>query len=353
VTLQLIEPTDKEIEAVSWSEIKTFQRCPKQHDYKYIQRLVPNKKSRPLYLGSWVHAALQTHYAEGDWKRGSQVFIDDWNKLFDEERLALQTRGRQVSKPLPEIVEQIMKSYIWYYRNQNWRVVATEQEFLVPTPLVINGKVQWLKGIIDLIVEDEDSNRWVIDHKTAGTIPEATAFHAMDPQLMLYPWAAKLAWKWEIAGVIYNYVKSRPPSIPRINRDGTLSKRKVVTDYPTLYRFLKREGYDPNDFAHILRPLSKRSPFLRQYRYPREHIVTKEILLDALSVTKHIRTDKRRSRTITRECATMCSYHQLCRAELNGMNTDMMRKTMFTLKEVSSFGDRSHSYEDDWDDSSE
>lgn len=352
MTLQLVEPKD-EIESVSWSEIKTFQRCPKQHDYKYLQRLVPKKKSRPLFLGSWVHAALQTHYAEGDWRAGSEVFTKEWNKLFDEEKLALQTRGRQVSLPLPDIVKNIMLSYIWYHKNDNWRVIAVEQEFLVPTPLTIDGKVQWLKGIIDLTIEDEDGNWWVIDHKTAGNIPESTAFHAMDPQLMLYPWAANQAWKWDIAGIIYNYVKSKPPSIPRINNDGSISKRKVLTDYPTLYRFLKREGYDPRDYAHILRPLSKRSPFLRQYRYPREKHVTNEILLDALSVTKHIRTDKRRSRTITRECATMCSYHELCRSELNGMNTDILRHTMYTLKEASTIGDRPDSYEDDWDDSGE
>jgi len=348
VTLELVEPKD-EIESVSWSEIKTFQRCPKQHDYKYLQRLVPKKKSRPLFLGSWIHAALQTLYTDGDWKIGSKVFEDEWDKLFDEEKLALRTRGRQVSPPLPDIVKRIMQSYIWYNRNTTWKVIAVEQEFLVPTPLVIDGKVQWLKGIIDLIVEDEDGAWWVIDHKTAGTIPEPTSFHAMDPQLMLYPWAAKEAWKWDIAGIIYNYVKSKPPSIPQVNKDGSLSKRKVVTDYPTLYRFLKAEGYDPADFKHLLVPLSKRSPFLRQYRYPREVTVTREILLDALSVTKHIRTDKRRSRTITRECATMCSYHELCRAELNGMNTDMMRKTMFTLKESSTVGDRPDSSYDDYE----
>jgi len=344
VTVELIAP-----EAVSWSEIKTFQRCPKQHEYKYVERLVPIKKSRPLFLGSWVHAALQTHYTDGDWRIGSQVFTDEWNKLFDEERLALRTRGRQVSKPLPDIVKQIMESYIWYHRDDNWKVVAVEQEFMVPTPLKIDGKVQYLKGIIDLVIEDQDANWWVIDHKTAGTIPEPTAFHAMDPQLMLYPWAAEKAWGWNIAGVIYNYVKSKPPSIPQINKDGSLSKRKVVTDYPTLYRFLKREGYEPRDFAHLLRPLSKRSPFLRQYRYPREKQVTREILLDALSVTKHIREDKRRSRTITRDCATMCSYHELCRSELSGLDTTILRKSMFTLKEASTVGDRFDGEPDDFD----
>lgn len=345
---------DEESATVSWSEIKTFQRCPKQHQYKYLERLVPRAKVRPLYLGNWVHAALQTHYTENDWRAGHNEYVKDWNSLFEEEREALTTRGRVRTPPFPEIVERVMKSYVFYHKADNWKVIGVEKEFEVDTPLIIGGVRQRLKGIIDLIIEDQDTGlSWVIDHKTAGTIPEPTSFHAMDPQLMLYPWAAKQAWNLEVNGIIYNYVKSKPPSIPKLNKDGSLSRRKVVTDYPTLYRFLKQNGYDPNDFRDILGPLRRRSPFLRRYKYPREAVVTREILLDVLSVTKHIREDKRRSRTITRDCARMCSFHDLCRAELNGLDTTLMRKQNFTIKEVKNIGDRVETELDDWDDEGE
>jgi hypothetical protein len=319
---------------VSWSELKTFQRCPKQHQYKYIERLVPKVKQRPLYLGNWVHAALQTHYDEGNWRRGHELYVKDWNSLFEEERLALRTRGKSVSKPFPEIVEGIMKSYLFYYKEDNWEVVATEQEFEVDTPLKIDGKRVRIHGIIDLIIKDENGQMWVIDHKTAGNIPDATAFHAMDPQLMIYPWAAKQAWGYDVQGIFYNYVKSKAPGVPQLLKSGGLSRRKIITDYPTLYRFYRDNGYDPRDFADQLRPLRKRSPFLRRYRYPREAVVTNEILLDSLATAKHIYTDKRRYRVITRDCATMCSYHDLCRAELNGLDGSYMRKNNFTLKPV-------------------
>lgn len=344
MTTDLILP-----ETFSWSEIKTYQRCPKQHEYKYLERLVPRAKSRPLFLGNWVHAALQTHYASGDWRLGHNEYVAEWNKLFEEEKIALRTRGRQVSPPFPEIVERIMKSYVFYNREDEWEPIAIEQEFEVDTPLVIGGKRLKLKGIIDLIVKDGDGLLWVVDHKTAGTIPAPTSFHAMDPQLMLYPWAAKKAWGWDVAGIYYNYVKSRPPSLPKINKNGTLSKAKIVTDYPTLFRFLKGNGYDPNDFRDQLIPLRKRSPFLKRYKYPREATVTKEILLDVLSVAKHSREDNRRTRTITRDCASMCSFHDLCRAELNGLDTTMMRKHNFTLKE-DKVVDLSESELDDWSD---
>lgn len=343
-----MEATEEEHQTVSWSEIKTFQRCPKSHDYKYLQRLVPRAKQRPLFLGSWVHAALQTHYTHGDWKIGHQEYVDQWDALFEEEREELRKRGKGMMPPLPEIVERIMKSYVYYSKGDVWEVVAVEQEFEVPTPLVVNGVRQYLKGIIDLVIKDQDGLLWVIDHKTASTIPEPTSFHAMDPQLMLYPWAAKIAWGWDVAGIFYNYVKSKPPSIPKVNKDGSISRAKIVTDYPTLYRFFKSEGYDPNDFRDQLIPLRKKSPFLRRYRYPRETVVTREILMDVLSVTTHIREDKRRSRTITRDCSRMCSYHDLCRAELNGLDSTLMRSQNFVLKEKKVAVEK-EDYYGDWD----
>jgi hypothetical protein len=335
--------------SVSWSEIKTYQRCPKSHEYKYEERLVPRVKSRPLFMGNWVHAALESHYVQGDWTIGHQEYVKQWNQLFEEERNELRSRrGRIVLKPFPEIVERIMKSYLWYYRDEGWEVHAVEQKFEVETPLVIGGVKQTFKGIIDLIVKDQEGLLWVVDHKTAGNIPEPTSFHAMDPQLMLYPWAAKQAWGLNVAGIYYNYVKSKPPTEPQLLKSGGLSRRKIVTDYPTYYRFLKTNGFDPADFRAELAPLRRRSPYLRRYRYPREAVVTKSILLDALTVTKQIRTTGRRTRTITRDCATMCSYHDLCRAELNGLDTTLMRKQAFTLKEdVVEIEDET--YLGDWD----
>lgn len=321
--------------SVSWSEIKTYQRCPKQHEYKYDQRLVPKAKARPLFLGSWFHAALESYYKQGDWKIGFNLYKKEYDALFEEERQELDKRGK-----LPDIVSRGIRSYLWYYRDDGWTVKEIEKEFEVDTPLVISGERMRLKGIIDLVVEDEAGLWWIVDHKTAGNIPEPNSFHAMDPQLMLYPWAAKIAFGWDVAGIVYNYVRSRAPTVPRLNKDGSVSKRKVVTDYPTLMRFIQDNGLDPVNFEQARKQLRRKSPFLRRYRYPREPFVTKEILLDALSVAKHIKQDKRRSRTITRDCARMCSFHDLCRAELNGMDTTMMRKASFTLKEIKLVGDR-------------
>jgi hypothetical protein len=312
----------------SWSEIKTFQRCPKQHEYKYVQGLVPKQRQRPLFLGSWVHAALESYYKQGDWKIGYKEYLDQYNKLMKEEQDLLNRRSKGT---LPELVVSIIKSYLWYYREESWKILAVEEKFKVT--VTFGGLKFTIKGIIDLVIEDENGDIWVIDHKTASAIPDPTSFHAMDPQLMIYPWATKQVLDLEPRGIIYNYIQSKAPTVPQLLKNGGISKRKVRTDYPTLVRFLKASGQDLADWVGVLRPLKRRSPFLRRYKLPREPQVTKEILRDVLTVATHIAQDKHRSRTITRDCARMCSFHDLCRNELNGMDTTLQRQVQFTLRE--------------------
>jgi hypothetical protein len=78
--------------------------------------------------------------------------------------------------------------------------------------------------------------------------------------------------------------------------------------------------------------MKEKSEFLRRYKMPREKVVTREILLDTLSVVKRIQETQRFTRSISRDCIR-CAYMELCRAELNGFDTTMMRKTNYRIEE--------------------
>lgn len=338
----------EEVLSVSWSQVKTFQRCPQKWHYKYGERLQPKAKKRAPYLGSWIHKALETYHIDGDWRRGHNEYVAEYNKLFDEEKEAI-SRGRKKSggwTPLPEQAVRIIKSYLWYYRNDGWKVVAAEEEFEVEIgKFTDEGRVIIVlaNGIIDLIIEDEeDGSFWVVDTKTTGNIPDPGAFHTMDPQLMLYPVGAKKGLGIEAAGIIYNYVQSKPPTVPQLTaKTGKLSRRRIATDYPTALRFIKAQGWDPADYSDFLKPLRGKSPFLKRYRLPREPHVTKVILQDFVHTAKNIHQEKKKKRhvrNITRDCETMCEYVQICRGELNGMDMSHAKKTMFTLREKKDSG---------------
>lgn len=322
-----MDPMD-ELRPINNSQVKAWRRCRRAWWYKYDQLLVPKAKRLPLYKGSWVHACLETHYKQGDWKVGYNLYLAEYNKLPQEAQVELSKgRSGRPGTPLPQIVKRIMLSYLWYNKAEGWSVYAVEKTF----DFVFHG-VRF-KGTIDLIVQDEEGFLWVIDHKTTSSIPTASSFHAMDPQLQLYPWAAKQAWGLEIAGIIWNYVKSSPPSVPKMTKAGRISRSKVVTDYPTMVRFLKDNGFDPADFSDILRPLRKQSPFLRRYKMPRERQVTKTIIQEYLVTAREIYSRPPITRSITKECV-QCDYVKLCQGDLNGMDTTSLRRSDYDIEDV-------------------
>jgi len=336
--------------SISWSQINTRRRCEQKWKYKYKDRLQPKRRGRALHIGNWLHRCLETFYLEDDWKIGHQEYLDEWNKLFKEEQEMLSQKGRKKSKvwtPLPIQIEQIMKSYIWYHRHDGWKIIAVEEEFevLIGQFTTYDGITVhvYANGRIDLIVEDDEELTWVVDHKSTGSIPEPGAFHAMNPQLILYPVGMKKKEGLKVAGVIFNYVSSKAPSTPQMTKKTKqISRRKVKTDYPTFRRFLKQNGYDPADFQEILRPLKKRSPFLRRYRLPREKVVTQTIMRDLVAGARDIyesRQKKFHQRNIMRDCKTFCEFHDLCRGELNGADMSHLRKTAFTIREKKDSGE--------------
>lgn len=331
-----------EILSVSHSQVKTYRRCPKQWAYKYLERLERKDRKQAPYLGNWLHRCLETYYAQGDWRIGHKEYLEQWNSLFDEEREALSEKAG----PLPKVVRRIIKSYLWYWKHDGWKVLAAEYEFETPVgSFTVNGVkvIVHANGKVDLVIEDEETGlRWVVDHKSTGTIPDQGAFHAMDPQLLIYPEGVREEFG-EVAGVVYNYMRSRPASIPQLTKKtGQISRRKIVTDYPTALKFLKDNGFDPKDYSEFLRPLRKSSPILKRYRLPRERKVTQRVMADFVSTAQDIYFEafkKEHVRNITKDCATMCDFHELCRGELNGLDMSHLRKARYKLREKSTDGD--------------
>lgn len=323
-----------ELPHISHSQLKSWRHCQMQWNFRYSELLIPKRETRPLYFGNWFHGALEAHYKKEGWRVAHMKYIEAYDKLPPDEQEIFDkgsSRSRGPWEPLPLQIERAMRSYVWYYKNDGWEVVAVEVPFELEVVLD-DGRHILLKGRIDLVVRDRFGKYWVVDHKTTTTIPPETAFHSMDPQLIIYPAAIEPLLGIKIEGVIYNYILSRPPSIPKMNKDGkTIAKNDVKTDYPTLYRFLKEHNRDPKEYSEVLLPLQQQSPFLARYKLPRTKPVTERILQEARWTATEILDHQTVTRNVTRQC-DQCSYQQICRASLLGLDTRPMRE-MFFVKE--------------------
>jgi hypothetical protein len=322
------------------SMLKTFRRCPKQAQYKYVERLKPKVLGRPLRAGTWFHALLEAYYKGEDWEAIHQRFTHKFADLFDEERERIGD--------LPRDMKRLMKSYLWHYKEDPWKV--HDVEFLLETEFP-DGTIYRAK--IDLLVENQ-FGLWIVDHKTNKKTPDLS-WRLKDAQSALYIWAA-LKNKIPVQGHIWNYVLSKPPTMPQLLKDGSrLSKREINTDYPTLLRAIKQYGLDKADYMQWLRYLYgqryqhgalQTSPFFQRSILEKSPAMLRQVATEAYHTSKRMHSyDFAKlegvERVVDRSCSFSCNYEQLCTIELFGGNPQNIRRQQFSV------GDPLDYYNDD------
>lgn len=301
------------------SMLKTFRACPQQAYYKYILRLKPQYMGRPLRFGTWMHALYEAHYKGEDWREKHKELTNQFSKLFDEEKEAVGD--------LPRDCYRTMISYLWHYKNDPWKVHEVEFTLEVELP---DGALY--RGKIDMLIENQ-YGLWIVDHKNHKTLP-GLDFRILDAQSALYIWAA-LKNKIPVQGHIWNYVRSKPPSIPQLLKSGDrLSKRAVDTDFVTFARALKKYGLDEADYAVQLRALQAQryvpgeiqtSSFFRRDILEKTPRMLKRVATEAFMTHKRMRAyhwDRVDAieRNVGNQCKFMCSFTDICTMELFGGN---------------------------------
>lgn len=313
------------------SMMKTFRRCPKQFEYKYIERLKPKVMGRPLRFGTWMHALMEAHYKGEDVEAVHKRFTHEFSKYFDEEKAELGD--------LPRDVWSTWLSYLWHYKNDPW--IVHEVEFTLEVELP-DGNVYRCR--LDMLVENQ-YGLWVVDHKNHKSLPKLD-FRILDAQSALYIWAA-LKNKIPVQGHIWNYLLSRPVHKPEVIQSGARFSKTGLgsTDYPTLVRAIKKHGFNPSDYAPLLRRL-KAQQYVPGVIQTSNHF-RRDILEKTPALLKRVanegyqthlrqnayRWDKVNSieRVPDRSCDFMCSYDDLCTMELFGGQTAQLRKQRFYL----------------------
>src|SRR6478736_4880905 len=162
---------------LSNSKERTWRRCPKKYEFKYIYKLRPKKRVVQLERGSWIHDLLMHHYDGHDWEAQHKVLTKKFYALFEEEREELGD--------LPVECQRIMKSYLRTYKEEDkqYRVVDSELDEIITLPNGLRFQI-----IVDLILEDirtGDLIAW--DHKTWKNFSDTDSM-LLDPQLTRYFW---------------------------------------------------------------------------------------------------------------------------------------------------------------------
>lgn len=304
----------------SYSQQQTLLRCPKKYEYQYEKRIRPKKTDARFLLGRAVHCFLEHYYAalaEQPQNRDSAYQLGR-NAL--EAYLQHNFPQDDESFAQAELAKGMIEHYHqWASEHDRFTVLGTE----IPFALDIDGTE--FRGYMDVLVQVGDKI-WVMEHKTASQINVRHTL--LDKQISVYVMAGR-ALDIPIEGAIYNVLRKAVPKAPRQLKNGKLSKSldNNIT-YESYLAAIHELGHDPAYYQDVLDELKERpNTFFHREFIPRtadavrqvwEDIRKTEALKQALAGANIF------PRNTTKDCNWDCPYYDLCLAELEGADVDLI-----------------------------
>lgn len=301
---------------INQSGIKTWRRCPQAFYYKEVECIEPRRKSLPLERGSWLHRLLEAYYKGKDWRKVHSKLTQEYDKLMEEEK--------EYYGDLPSETARIMEGYIKKYGKLKEEPLAVELDFS-STPVQLAPGV-FLKGKIDLILRNEKGT-WIVEHKTHKKFPgEEERF--INLQTAVYIVAAE-ALGYKIDGTLWDYIRTKPPTRPRILVRGGVSRANIDTDYDTYLEVLKEAGEDPRQYQEELERAKQNSFYERRY-IPKSQRVIDAMVREFVITAREIEKLKMFPyRNLDKFNCRNCGYRSLCRAELLGLDAQFIRRSEY------------------------
>lgn len=274
---------------VSHSEVESYLRCERQHFYGYGLEIQRVSESDSLARGIMGHAALQVFFTaliEGD------SYEDAQQKCYAD---VLQHAAKE-----PILVKEIVECLQFFFEGypfERWTVLGVEHEM----QLVVDDDLT-MPFIVDLVIKDPFGFVWVIDHKFMYDFITDRDIELM-PQLPKY-FVGMKALGFDVHKMAYSVLRYRPLKEPTVD---------------SKYRFTPFEATK----TRLLQTIS-------------EQIV----------VSKRIQTAKKQTlaewsesamRTANKMVCNNCPFRELCVAELNDWQPNLVLNSSYKKKERREF----------------
>lgn len=199
-------PNWEHLKKISHSELYALTRCSKMHDYAYRQGLSPATPASYLTEGKFLHLiqeqlfkSLQEGAAPGEVQGAVAVVAAD-----------LCARLPELADVTPEARAGIVKVLEGYWKTaerdlEGVTVEAVEEEVLLDVGLKTpDGEPVLLHAVLDLVLYDQEGQLWLGEHKKVGRAWSQGNF-LFDRQGPLYSVVLETLYGQFPAGVLYNF----------------------------------------------------------------------------------------------------------------------------------------------------
>lgn len=304
---------------LSYSKIKNWRFCPQAFKYAHLDRIEPKLKPVPFALGGAIHELIELDRKHRDWRARAEEMRGEFSQLSLEEQ--------EYFGNVPHQALQIVEGYVNFYRevDRAYQFKAIEEDF---------GPHELIPGVLytakpDAVAEDTMGRLILWEMKTGKRLPDAD-FRIWNLQTLLYVWAARLSGT-NVQAIMWDHIRTKLPSEPKLLVKGGLSKREIDTTYETYYAAIIRNGLNPDDYSDILSALKKRRDFYMRVKLPVKEGMLNSVLEDAKVTARQIQ-EGRIYRNISQMHCPKCMYRALCEAALQGGDEEYIRDTLYVPK---------------------
>ncbi len=333
---------------ISYSQISAFLSCRYFWDLSYRRRIrrytvkVPFEKGTAVHTGvaaAWRLLALDQR--EGKvrkslliYKRRACSSIEAWHRKWEREHsVGMNDQELEIMAGIVEEAREIAMMIITEINFGSWRILWYKNKPLIERELII--KVPGWKGFRtfpDLVAEDMDmGGNWVMDWKTRSQFLDISA-EEVNLQFASMQHVLKRL-RIETEGSIDFQVRSKPPSIPKRNKNGSMSRSRVATTWTIYKAALKDAGLKVSDYAEMEEKLDVPFTLLNRHYRSNDEImrIWKGIILPAADEMRG--DDVSTTRSMGYMNCNGCWARQFCLGELRGEDTEFMLKTSYVDKD--------------------
>lgn len=313
----------------SYSDLQTASRCLAKYYYRVNLNLEPRRAAEYFDVGTYVHKLLLAYYT-GSVDDTLQALKD---QIAADGELFSDQRDEQL-RLLDEALKIVLRYALKYIEDTGWTVLHAEESFEYAL-----GSGEMLTYTPDLVVRDTDGNVWVVDHKTTSDgVPRELP--VADLQVLLYLSGIKEKYP-ECQGLIFNYLRKKNPTMPRLNKTGeprVNNLNNIDTTYGVLRAFLEAEAPDLLDdpgHAARLEELNEYDRFFFRQVVRVDDATLKRALDDARGLIAIVRTQTYPRSFVSfgpTACQT-CPYKDLCMGELLGYDTARIIREQYKTRE--------------------
>ncbi len=343
---------------LSYSAISTWRSCPKRYEYSYFEGLRPKYEAPPLVLGNILHLYLETFYrslTEGlkpDMAHGRGLHVVDETHGGNVKALADAAHAagaEDAAKDLLDVVAKGTRLSERYYAIRGaadadrYEVMLVEERFDQTLMIHVDGSEVVIPSVVDLVVRDnEDGEIELWDHKSTGNIPREGR-RLRDLQLTIYRVGLEEKYNIVPARVVWNYIRTKEPTVPKLLRAGGLSRDKrmdttdlvykaaikanklKVSDYPDLIdHFANREK--TQFFLRVVHPIMQVEPVLFN-----DVIVTAKQVMEASAGYRIFGAAPECVRNLDMHC-DRCAFSDLCTAAITGGDEEGIKQQHFNRR---------------------